>query len=68
MEQTPFESMLSEQRKDDLSRRQQEIEFKKRVVYWLLEIIILLAQYTICHSEVTESLNLLKIEETFLAC
>ena len=47
MEQTPIDCVLSEQRKNDLSRRQQEIEFNRSIVYRILEIIIFLAQHNL---------------------
>uniref|UniRef100_A0A1X7V699 TTF-type domain-containing protein n=1 Tax=Amphimedon queenslandica TaxID=400682 RepID=A0A1X7V699_AMPQE len=43
LEQTPVDYLLNDQRISELSRRQQEIDFNRKVVHRILEIIILLS-------------------------
>lgn len=47
MDQTRIDCMLSEQRREDVSRRQQEIEFNRKVVHHLLEIFLFLAKHNL---------------------
>ena len=47
LEQTPIDCLLNEQKISELSRWRQEIDFNRKVVYRILEIIILLAQHNL---------------------